>query len=237
MTISSYLPIDESDFYALKERFEASGQGHIFQFFDSLEPEQQCEFVRQLVDIDVSKVNTIYQKAVEGAENAVLNTDATFEPLPQDVFGSVLKSSPEQLREWETLGLSQIAQGRVAVILMAGGQGTRLGSSAPKGCYDINLPSHKSLFQLQAERILRLQNIARQYQMPGQLQDCTIPWYIMTSGPTHGPTYEFFEKNKFFGLKKENIIFFEQGKVSFLLFSTDFFFFKKKGAEKKIMHR
>ncbi|KAI9248718.1 nucleotide-diphospho-sugar transferase [Helicostylum pulchrum] len=211
MTISSALPITESELLSLRERFESNGQGHVFNFYQDLPIENQATFLQQLLNLDVERVNQIYQKAIEGAEAGVLNQDATFEPLPQNVFDSVLKSSPEQIRQWETIGLSQIAQGKVAVILMAGGQGTRLGSAAPKGCYDINLPSKKSLFQLQAERILRVQDIARQYQKPGQVKDCIIPWYIMTSGPTQAPTFDFFKQNNFFGLKEQNVIFFEQG--------------------------
>ena len=203
------LPINESELQALKTRFEANGQGHVFHFFDNLEVEQKAQLINQLLEIDVERLNQIYQKAIEAAEAAATDKETQFEPLPASVFESVPKASAEKIREWETIGLSHIAKGQVAVILMAGGQGTRLGSSDPKGCYDINLPSKKSLFQLQAERILRLQDIARQYTKPGK--DCIIPWYIMTSGPTHAPTYNFFEKNNFFGLKKENVIFFEQG--------------------------
>lgn len=214
MTISSLLPVNETELLALRERFETNGQGHVFNFFQDLEVEGQVSLLNQLLELDVERVNQIYTKAIQGAEAGVLNQDTTFEPLPANVFDSVLKASPDQIRKWETIGLSQIAQGKVAVILMAGGQGTRLGSSAPKGCYDINLPSKKTLFQLQAERILRLQDIARQYQKPGQLKDCVIPWYIMTSGPTHGPTFDYFKQNNFFGLKEENVIFFEQGKIS-----------------------
>lgn len=91
---------------------------------------------------------------------------------------------------------------------MAGGQGTRLGSSAPKGCFDIGLPSKKSLFQLQGERIARVERLAAKKHSKDTV---TVPWYVMTSGPTRGPTAKFFEENNYFGLKKENVVIFEQG--------------------------
>ena len=81
--------------------------------------------------------------------------------LPQP--GHAQASSAEDRARWRALGLEMIAGGRLGALLLAGGQGTRLGSSAPKGCYNIGLPSKKSLFQLQAERIARLQALAAEH--------------------------------------------------------------------------
>lgn len=93
---------------------------------------------------------------------------------------------------------------------MAGGQGTRLGFAHPKGMYDINLPSKKSLFRVQGERIRKLQELANS-RFPGK--DGHITWYIMTSEHTMLPTKKYFKENNFFGLREENIHMFEQGSL------------------------
>ncbi|KAL1752035.1 nucleotide-diphospho-sugar transferase [Schizophyllum commune] len=191
---------------ALLQRYRAAGQEHLLKFWEQLSAEERDALAKQLDALDIERVNRIYQKAVSSESQSASAPD-TIEPLPEDASDS---ASSEKSAEWRRAGLEAIARNAVGVLLMAGGQGTRLGSSSPKGCYDIGLPSHKSLFQYQAERISRLQTVAEE-EFGKPKGSVTIPWYVMTSGPTRPETEQFFKSHKYFGLDPKNVIFFEQG--------------------------
>jgi UDP-N-acetylglucosamine/UDP-N-acetylgalactosamine diphosphorylase len=197
------------DIDTLRKRYKDANQDHLFKFWSNLTEPQQGELVSQLDALNIERVNRIFIKAVSSEKQAVDPNTDSIEPLPKSVSESV-SSNTTKTQKWRQIGLTAITRGEVAVLLMAGGQGTRLGSSAPKGCYDIGLPSHKSLFQYQAERIARLQAVA-ELENNKPAGSVVIPWYVMTSGPTHRETEVFFKKNSYFGLNAKNVIFFEQG--------------------------
>ena len=199
---------EDQELKELQERYAKADQGQVFAFYDSLDTAGKESLYNQLSTIDPKYINEITQKALHPNSKKDQDTRTSLEPLPESATASILDSGTEDIEKWYSSGLDLVADGKVAVVLMAGGQGTRLGSSAPKGCFDIGLPSEKSLFQIQAERIWKVQRLSEKKH--GKT-DVVIPWYVMTSGPTRGPTQKFFEEHDYFGLGKDNVIIFEQG--------------------------
>lgn len=100
-------------------------------------------------------------------------------------------------------GEARYRAGEVAVLMVAGGQGTRLGTKAPKGCFPLMPYSHKSIYQVQAEKLLSLsRRLGR-----------AVPFLIMTSPATHEETAAFFRAEGNFGLEEAQLRFFCQGTV------------------------
>ncbi|KAI7139601.1 hypothetical protein KC352_g29811, partial [Hortaea werneckii] len=147
-----HIPTDEET-KELRESYEKAGQGQVFTYWDELKPEEKGRLYSQLQPIDPEHINRVTEKALNPPPQEGEQQKPQLEQLPDSATTSTIDSKQGDIEKWHKSGLDLIAQNKVAVVLMAGGQGTRLGSSAPKGCYDIGLPSQKSLFQLQAERI------------------------------------------------------------------------------------
>ncbi|KAF0021920.1 hypothetical protein F2P81_025827 [Scophthalmus maximus] len=80
--------------------------------------------------------------------------------------------------------------------------------------YDVGLPSGKTLYQIQAERIRKIQQLVD----VKRGSKCTVPWYIMTSEFTLAPTEKFFQENDHFGLEPSNIVMFEQRMIPAVTF-------------------
>ncbi|KAI6783260.1 UDP-N-acetylglucosamine pyrophosphorylase [Emericellopsis cladophorae] len=196
-------PPTDTELAQLKDKFTAAKQDQVFTFYDALPDSEKVALYHQLATIDPDHVNAITDRALHPPPKDDSQQDV-LEPLPESATASILDSDAADIDKWYKSGLELIGKGQVAVVLMAGGQGTRLGSSAPKGCFDIGLPSHKSLFQIQAERIRKMQSLSSN-------GAAVVPWYVMTSGPTRGPTEAFFEEHKYFGLDPANVKIFEQG--------------------------
>ena len=192
----------------LKAKYTKAGQGQVFTFYDSLDASEQATLFEQLEKFKPEYINEITNRALNPPKVEDESAKTGLEPLPESARASILDSAKDDIDRWYDLGLDLISQNKVAVVLMAGGQGTRLGSSAPKGCFDIGLPSHKSLFQIQAERIRKIEELASKKSGGAA---AVVPWYVMTSGPTRGPTEAFFKESNYFGLKESNVVIFEQG--------------------------
>jgi len=137
--------------------------------------ENKNQLENDIDELELQEIMGYFKRAVESSQRIGQSTlDDKIQPIDESKIASAKTSTEEDMNMYKERGLKEIAEGCVAVLLLAGGQGTRLGVTYPKGIYDVGLPSHKTLFQLQAERILCLQNMAQQqYGKHGE-----ITWYL-----------------------------------------------------------
>ena len=172
-------------------------QEHIINLIEKLDEDKKQALVEQISKIDFHQLKELYdntKKEIEIKENKI-------EPLP---YLDKKKLSEEQKEEFQRLGEAVLEKGEYAVVTMAGGQGTRLGHSGPKGTFKLDVYGKgKYLFEILAE------NLKEANQKYGKV----IPWYIMTSKENNDETIEFMEKHNYFGYDKNSIRFFAQSEL------------------------
>ena len=180
----------------VKDILKKYGQEHLLNHYNDLDEKKKEILLKQIKEIDFELVNKLYDSTKEQK----INTSDKITPIE---YLDKYKLN-DQYKYYEAIGKKAIKEGKLAAVTMAGGQGTRLGHSGPKGTYDIGLDSHKSLFELLSDSLKE----------EGKKYDVIIPWFIMTSRENNKDTVEFFEKHRYFGYKKDkNIFFFEQGEL------------------------
>ena len=180
----------------VKAKIKKNGKEHLLNHYDKLDEKKQKELLNQIESIDFELVNNLYNSTKQPKQN---NEDKI---TPIDYLDKFKLN--DQYKYYEAIGKKAIKEGKLAAVTMAGGQGTRLGHSGPKGTYDIGLDSHKSLFELLSDNLKE----------EGKKYGVIIPWFIMTSRENNKETVAFFEKHKYFGYQKnKNIFFFEQGEL------------------------
>ena len=173
------------------------GQEHLLEFWDDLNDRERDSLAAQISGIDFSLIDRLYRQADEVADVRQLANRAG-EPPAFRLGGTAERFTPEEAR---SRGEKALRSGEVGVVLVAGGQGTRLGFNNPKGMFSIGPVSGNSIFQIHVEKIIAAS--ARYGRR--------IPLCLMTSPATHAETVEFFDANNRFGLCEEDLRIFSQG--------------------------
>jgi UDP-N-acetylglucosamine/UDP-N-acetylgalactosamine diphosphorylase len=177
----------------LRRHYASRGQDHVFRFWEDLDQPAQRRLACQLSSLDLGAV----ERAL--APGAAPKPPSPLAPAPVERLPSLGGDAAAWARA-EATGEALLAAGRVAVLVVAGGQASRLGFAGPKGAFPLGPVSGRSLFELQAQKIRYLRS----------RYGIRLPWYLMTSEATDAATRTLFAENDRFGLPPEDVVFFQQ---------------------------
>ncbi len=192
----------------LVHRLKLHGQEHVLAGWEALAPAERAAFVSQLAGIDLAELDRLHKRKDE--PHTALPPRDRIAPLP-------VEAPSESARP---TGEAALRNGEVAALLVAGGQGTRLGFDKPKGFYPAGPVSGASLFQIHAEKVLAL---TRRYGKP-------VPLLVMTSPATHADTEAFFREHQNFGLAADQVAVFQQGTMPALDLATGRLLLERTGS-------
>lgn len=184
----------------LRQTLRHFGQEHVLAWWPKLDRQEQSHLLKQLQAVDFPQLHELFHQQ---------NKTWPLPPLEsiQPIRAVDLGHSPAHTKR---IGEAMVRRGEVAALVVAGGQGTRLGLPIPKGIYSIGPVTGKTLFQIYAEKISAL---SRKY-------SASVPFLIMTSPATDEATRLYFMEKGYFGLPAAEVHFFCQGTMPALDIAT-----------------
>lgn len=185
------------DLAAIKRKLADYQQQHVLQFWDDLQTVEKEKLAKQLQDIDFATLKALVSGEDKSVDFGELASRAQAPPSVR-ADGSGAAWDPREALE---RGEAAVKAGEVAVLIVAGGQGTRLGFDQPKGMFPIGPVSNRTLFEFFADN---LKAIERRY---GK----RVPLLLMTSPATDAETRTYLKDNNYLGLSPDQVHVFCQG--------------------------
>ncbi len=180
----------------VKNTLKKYHQEHLLVNYNNMSDKEKEKLLSQISEINFELIKDIYNKTKE---------TITFENSKIEPIDCIDKSdlSKEEKEKLDSIGDEKIKLGKLAVVTMAGGQGTRLGYDGPKGTFILDVKEKISLFEILCKKLIQAKEKYGIY----------VYWYIMTSNENNKDTIEFFRKNNYFSYPKDKIKFFVQGEL------------------------
>ncbi len=176
-------------FAEAKNKLEAHSQEHLLQYYKELTEEEQKSLLAQIEDLDLSLLRLIESRGKEGEKGKL-------EPLGAKTLAQIEREK----EHFEKTGIEAMKQSKVGAVLLAGGQGTRLGLDKPKGMLNVGITRELYLFEQLVHNLLAVVKKV----------GCYVPLFIMTSEKNDADTRGFFAEHDYFGYDKNLIFFFVQ---------------------------
>lgn len=173
----------------LYKQLESIGQEQLLRYRNELSEEEIESLSAQVRSTDWSVLeNLTHREDLSGKGN--------IQPIP----GLRTEEIERRREEFFNLGRQAIVDGKVGAVLLAGGQGTRLGSDGPKGAYNIGVIKPLYIFEQQIANLLEVTRACGAY----------VPLYVMTSEKNHAETTAFWKEKNYFNYPAEYVRFFVQ---------------------------
>ncbi len=177
------------NYQTAKDYLQKIGQEQLLRFFDELNEGEKATLLSQIESTDFTVIDNLLSPA-----------DLSGKGVIEPIEGLRLADINARYDEFYAVGKKAIQEGKVGAVLLAGGQGTRLGFDGPKGAYNVGVTKPLYIFEQQVKNLLEVVEACGAY----------VPLYIMTSDINNAATVAFWKEHNYFGYPEDYVKFFVQ---------------------------